>query len=159
MKNVNRIGALVLAALLVAAPVFAAEMTVGGFVVQLAKAKNLNATDARIASDALAGIGIVLPGDLKLSARLTEGDVTRISRVAGINVTTANPTAPFTTEQVERFFDTFSLELEPGLGGGGGGATTRSHDQGNQTFDPYAKGKGGAKGKKKGHDFSPEEPE
>ena len=162
MKNVNRIGALVLAGLLVAAPVIAAgDMTVGGFVVKLAKAKNLNATDARIATDGLAGIGIVLPGDLKLTQRLTERDVARISRAAGLNVNTTNPTAPFDQEQVERFFATFSIELEePDFGGGGGGAEANNHqDGGGPAFNPYAKGKGGAKGKKKGHSFTPAEPE
>ena len=161
MKNVNRIGALVLAGLLVVAPVFAAgDMTVGGFVVKLAKAKNLNATDSRIALDSLAGIGIVLPGDMKLSQRLTEGDVARISRLAGLNVTTTQPTAPFDQEQVERFFGTFSIELAPGFGGGGGGAETNNHDDGGgPAFNPYAKGKGGSKGQKKGHDFTPDEPE
>ncbi len=87
--NVKRLGALFVAALLVTAavPAFAAsDATVGEFVIKLAKARNLAATDARVAVDALRGIGVRVPADLNYSKRLTEGDVARLSRVFGLNV-------------------------------------------------------------------------
>ena len=53
MRNLKRLGAVAIAiALLAAVPTMAADITVGQFVQQLARAKNLNATDAQAAADA-----------------------------------------------------------------------------------------------------------
>ena len=158
--NVKRLGALFVATLLVTAalPAFAAsDATVGEFVIKLAKARNLAATDARVAVDALRGVGVRVPADLNYSKRLTEGDVARLSRVFGLNVTTTTPDNSFTTDQVDRFFATFGVDIgfTVGTETGNSGA---DHASG-LAFDPYSKGKGGSKGKKKGHDFTPTEPE
>ena len=157
--NVKRLGALLVAALLVTAavPTFAAsDATVGEFVIQLAKSRNLAATDARVAANALRGIGVRVPADLNYSKKLTEGDVTILARSFGLNVTTTNPDNLFTTDQVDRFFATFGGDI--GFTLIGGSDSTKGHT-GLPGFDPYSKGKGGSKGLKKGHDFTPTEPE
>ncbi len=158
--RVKLLGTLFVAAVLVTAavPTFAAgDATVGEFVIKLAKARNLAATDARVAVDALRGIGVRVPADLNYSKKLTEGDVARLARSFGLNVTTATPDNSFTSDQVDRFFATFGVDIESKLGLGGNG--TRGHDNSSNTFNPYTKGKGGSNGKKKGHDFTPTEPE
>jgi hypothetical protein len=169
MKILARIGAMGVAALLVAAvgvPAFAAdEVTVGQFVQRLAVTKNLNATDARIASDSLRAVGVRLPADLDMNARLTESDVVAISRSAGLRVTSSNPEQAFTPEQVDAFF--FALADEISVTGDPDDEirtnTVRPYGEGNGNgwgppFDPFTKGKGQAKGKAKGW-RSPYEPE
>lgn len=142
--------AVVLAA--AAAPSLAADVTVGQFVQELARAKQLNATDAEIAAESLRSVGVRLPQDLRLSERLTEGDVVRISRAAGLSVSTTNPAAPFDEEQVDRFLVVFGVEL---------GTTppddpvVEPHDP---DFDPWLKGKGNHYGHHK-YSRSPTEPE
>ena len=111
--------------------------------------------------------GVRLPGDLNLDAPLTEGDVTRIATTAGLNVRTSQPDRSFGRMQVERFFASFSTELNndpsglvrdddgpenPGQGSGPG------NGNGGPPFDPFSKGKGKHKGKAKQHQ-TPEEPE
>ena len=155
--SLKRFGALTLALLFVVAatPTFAADATVGNFVVKLAKARNLAATDARLAADSLRGVGIRVPAGTDFNATLTEGDVARLSRLFGLTVTTTTPSNTFSTEQVDRFFVTFGSDL-------GGSAYATNSDDGDDdgpAFNPYSKGKGGSKGKKKGHDFTPTEPE
>jgi len=156
--NVKRLGALFVAALLVMAamPAHAAsDATVGDFVIKLAKSRNLASTDAQVAGNALRGIGVRVPADLTYSSRLTEGDVTRLSRSFGLNVTTTTPDKLFTNDQVDSFFATFGSDIGTKLTGTG--ESQRNHDSG-LDFNPYSKGKGGSKGKKKGHDFTPMEP-
>ncbi|MDH3628303.1 MAG: hypothetical protein OEV00_11385 [Acidobacteriota bacterium] len=130
----------------------AGEITVGGFVQAIAKAKNLNATDASIAVDALAAAGITLPADLNMNGQLTEGDVARISQSLGLNVNTSRPSANFTRAQVNRYFRSFEEEI--GFSGGGGAVAA----SGTPAFDPFSKGNGKSKGKGKGH-TTPTEPE
>jgi hypothetical protein len=155
--SLKRFGALSIALLLVVAamPAFAADATVGSFVIKLAKARNLAATDARIATDSLRGVGMRLPASLDHSKQLTEGEVARIARMMGINVSTSTPDDSFSSEQVDRFFVSFGSDL------GGSTVTTNGGDGDDDgpAFNPYSKGKGGSKGKKKGHDFTPTEPE
>lgn len=164
MKMVNKLGAIAIAFAVVAVlalPAFAAgDVTVGQFVQRLAKEKNLNSATLEIAADSLTAVGVSLPAGLDFSARLTEGHVSRISRSMGLNVTTSRPERAFDDGQVDSFFSTFSLELGAGAGDDdsastrGGetpdGASGGSNGEG-PGFDPYAKGKGGSKGKKKGH--------
>ena len=118
MRNFKRIGAVAVAFLVVAALVAPAQaanqVTVGQFVQELARAKNLNATDARIAADNLAAIGIVMPANLSLGDRLTEGDVAVIAQAAGLNVRASAPAATFDDDKVDRFFTSFSRELSEG---------------------------------------------
>ncbi len=157
--RVKLLGTLFVAAVLVTAavPTFAAgDATVGEFVIKLAKIRNLAATDARVAVDALRGVGVRVPMDLNYSKKLTEGDVARLSRSFGLNVTTTSPDTLFNAGQVDRFFATFGVDI--GRTEGEGNTEARDHAEG-LAFDPYSKGKGGTKGKKKGHGFTPTEPE
>jgi len=154
MRNVKRLGAMAVAVVLAvafAAPAQATEITVGQFVQQLARAKNLNATDARIAADSLAAVGVVLP-PLNYGAALTEGDVALIARSAGLNVRTATPNAAFSANKSNRFFTSFSGELDED----NGIRTRRSYRKSEPGEDeapdgeaeaPDGKGKGPGKGK------------
>jgi len=147
-----------------AIPAFAAEATVGQFVQELARAKNLNATDARIAADALRAAGVRLPSNLDLGKRLTQADVATIAREFGLRVTTSRPGQAFDSEQVDQFFVSFAADLaitgsesfatnddcapgedctNPGEGSGPGNGMS------GPPFDPFTKGKGKAKGKSK----------
>ncbi len=149
---------ILLTVLALALPVLASdEMTVGNFVQRLARSKNLNAADARIAVDSLHEAGIRLPSDLALSTRLTEGDVARIARTLGLAVSTNRPDAGFSSEQVDLFFASFRVELTLAVDGGAGNSARRTWD--GSPFNPYTKGKGGGKGKKKGRSLMPAEPE
>jgi hypothetical protein len=157
MRNLIRFGAMAVAVLMVAAVVAPAlassEVTVGRFVQELARHKNLNATDVQIAVDSLRSVGIRLPEGMRLEARLTEGDVVNISRAAGLRVTTSNPNAPFDSEQVQSFLFALSDELVDD--GGNTVRTTYPYGEGNgqgwgPQFDPFSKGKGKHKGHAKG---------
>lgn len=173
MKYVGRLFTVmaVAAAVAVAVPATASDTTVGDFVVKLAETKNLRAADSRAAVEALRTLGVRLPSDLDLDAALTEGDVTKIAAVTGLNVRTSRPDRAFGRLQVERFFASFSDELDtaslrheggpceggidcpnPGEGGGPG------NGNGGPPFDPFSKGKGKHKGKAKQHQ-TPSEPE
>jgi len=153
MRSVTR-SVLAVAVLLAAigAPALAAEVSVGQFVQELARAKKLNATDARIAADSLAAVGVRLPAELKLSERLTEADVVQISRAAGLLVSTTNPAAPFDEDQMDQFFVVFGAELESTPPGD---PIVEPHTP---DFDPFSKGKGNHWGHYKGG-RSPSEPE
>jgi hypothetical protein len=131
----------------VAAPALASEATVGRFVQELAKVKNLNATDPAIAADSLRAVGVRLPSGLQYTKRLTEADVADISRSAGLLVTTSNPDAYFGEEKVDRFFQAFAVELTQNAGSGEIITTT---DTASQPFDPFTKGKSNGNGKGKG---------
>ena len=178
MMNVRRLGTVALAFAMMAAiavPAFAAdEVTVGRFVQEMAKAKRLNATDATIARDSLRAAGILVP-ELRLDKRLTELDVTQISRSAGLQVTTSNPDGYFGQDQVERFFVSFADEIGSTGAGVGGGSTDEwcqnpngcdnpgegtgpGNGNGGPPFDPFTKGKGKNKGKGKGN-RTPYDPE
>jgi hypothetical protein len=133
------------------------EVTVGSFVQRLAQSKKIDSHNARLAVEALSQAGIQLPPDLELSARLTEGDVARISRALGLAVSTNRPNSGFSGEQVDKFFASFRVELALAPDGG---ALNGAHEaRAGAQFDPYTKGKGGSKGQKRGHDFTPTEPE
>ena len=158
MKSLIRCGATAVAVALVvavAAPAFAANITVGEFVQRVAIVKNLDATDARVATDSLRTAGVRLPADLDLNAQLTESYVVAISREVGLRLTSSNPDRVFESDQVDSFFVAFSSELvEP---------TAETADDGYPSengppFDPWTKGKGQHKGWGKGHQ-SPTEPE
>jgi hypothetical protein len=139
MKNVSRIIVMVVFALALAIPAQAAagDVTVGQFLVEIAKVKNISAMDGASAAAALRAQGMTLPS-LDLGKRLTEGDVAAIAQSAGINVTTTRPANPFTSGQVDQFLSSFASDLG------------RTKDPGTQNpmapgFDPETKGK------KKGH--------
>jgi hypothetical protein len=153
--KLKHLSALVIALMLVAAiPALAAsDYTIGQFVQELARVKNVNATDSRIAVDSLRAVGIRVPAGLDLTAALTEDAVVDISRAAGLRVATNNPGAPFDEGQVASFFSAFAVEL--GVGGEQDDPPT-TQDRDPDKFDPFTKGKGNHYAK--GH-RSPTEPE
>jgi len=157
MAIIKRLGTITAAAIVCFAlvtPAFAAsDLTVGDFVKRLAHAKGVAGSDARVASDALRGVGVRLPGDINYADRLTEGDVAVISRAAGLNVNTSNPDNAFSSQQTELFFinfkDTLGGENEVRSDTNPGGGSGPGNGNGGPPFDPFTKGKHG-KGKGKG---------
>lgn len=159
MKTTKALAALSLGFVLMIAAVPAkadSSATVGDFIVRLAKTKNLNSADPTIARDSLAAVGVRIPADLASTQPLTEGDVSRMARLAGLSVTTSRPDQSFSRLQVDRFFTSFQSELSriesvgasarddnPGNGSGPG------NGNGGPPFDPFAKGQGKKKGKAK----------
>ena len=162
MKRSLRCAALAAAALVFVASATptpaATDETIGSFIQQLARSKNLIAIDAQTAAEALGSVGVRLPANLNYGKRLTEGDVVRIARAAGLNLNTATPESDFSADEVERFFAVFSAELTPGDVGGEGTLTNApGNDNPNvqgPPFNPFEKGKGKGKG-----GVTPTEPE
>jgi hypothetical protein len=156
MSKVRRIGAVALAFVMVvaiAAPVLAAgDVSVGDFVMKLAKARNLNASDVNTAVNSLNAVGVRLPAGINYTDRLTEGTVTGISRSVGLNVRTSTPDSNFDSDMVDRFFVSFASEL------GDNDDTVISVDFHNNGNGKDPNGKGGKFGKGKGG-RTPSEPE
>jgi hypothetical protein len=123
----------------------AKSATVGDFLVEIARARNLTAADPASARAALTASGVVLPS-LALDKTLTEGDVVQIGGAMGVPVTTSNPTAAFDSSQVDGFISTFSRTLT-GVG---------VEPQAPNDFPNPGTDKG--RGKKKGHHKSPSDP-
>jgi hypothetical protein len=69
------------------------DVTVGRLVQEIARVLELDATDARVARESLSRAGLSLPADLDLNAALTEAEVVRVSRAAGLKLTTSRPEA------------------------------------------------------------------
>jgi hypothetical protein len=150
MRRFNRFGLIAVLAIAAAAvPAFAGGVTVGRFYTELAKAKHLGAVDAVSAEAGLRAAGYDLP-QLTLSKGLTEGDVTAISNVMGLSVTTTHPDSAITETQMNQFLSSFGREL------GAATLATGSTSTRSQGGDPGNSGNG--KGKKKGHNKSPSEP-
>ena len=175
MKNLKRFGAVAIAlvmALAIAAPASAnSDITVGEFIQQLARAKNVNASSSRAAADSLAAIGVFVPTNLAHGKILTEGDVSVIARSAGLNVRSANPSAPFDSAKTGRFFGSFGRELKQDTTGGkdqntdgskcgwwqnSGGSENEDEAPGGEDEGPSGKGKGKGKGK---NDMTPTDPD
>ena len=140
----------VVAAALIGAALFggvalAKSATVGDFLVEIAKAKILTASDPASAKASLIGAGVVLP-PTDLAKPLTEGDVVEIGGAVGVRVTTTTPTAPFGSEQVTGFISTFGRDL------------SSSGDDRQSTRDFPNPGGDKGNGKKKGHTKSPSDP-
>ena len=170
MDKLRRLCALLAAVALVATagvPALATDdvVTVGHFLKQLALVKQLEAPDVHSAVKSLDRAGVRIPANTDLNKRLTEGDVARLSRLAGLNVVTTRPENEFSTDRFDTFFASFSTELGKGSaddyqarnGETPDGSSGDAPGNG-PPFDPYSKGKGGSKGKKKGH-RSPTDPE
>ena len=132
LKSLKVVAAVLIAFAIFAAPALAAgqDLTVGKFLIEIAKVKQLDAVDAATARISLANAGIEI-GDLDLNKKLTQGDVVVISTAAGVPVSTTTPDAEFTEDQMAVFIVTFAPEL--------------SDEDDNHTrtpgFDPKAKGK------------------
>lgn len=146
MKRLSKFGVVAgVIAAFAAVSVLAAEVTVGQFLIEIAKVKNVAAVDAESAARNLQASGVNL-GTLDLKKSLTEGDVARIASAVGLRVTTTRPTAPFSQRQVDSFVQTFGSDLNSG--GIGSDPSTQSTTR----PDPQP-----GKGKSKGH-RSPSEP-
>jgi hypothetical protein len=129
-----------------AASVMASDVTVGQFLVQIAKAKNVSAVDGDSAVRGLQSVGVNLSG-LDMNKTLTEGDVARIAGAVGMKVTTSRPEASFSQRQADSFVQAFGKSL------GSGGTTDGPTTQTTTRPDPRP-----GKGKSKGHVKSPGEP-
>lgn len=148
MKRVAKFGLGAVAALAVSlSGAFAAEVTVGQFLMELAKVKGLAATDGATAERSLRSVGVAIP-QVDLSKSLTEGDVARIATSAGIRVTTASPDSPFSQRQVAGFVDTFGAVF-----GRDGGLNPPVYPNRPPREDPNP-----GKGQSKGFYKSPSEP-
>ena len=147
MKRVTRFGMIALIAVgSVLAPAFAGDVSVGRFYTALAEAKHLVSVDAPSAEASLRGAGFNLP-KLALDKSLTEGDMTSISNVLGLNVTSQKPSQVITEAQLNVYMSSFGSQI--GTSGGKlGGEIIK--------VDPFAVN--GSKGKKKGHHKSTVEP-
>jgi hypothetical protein len=138
------VAALVVA--LVASPAFAGEVTVGKFLIEIAKVRSLAASDAATAERALRSAGVQLP-DLDLRKTLTEGDVAEISKTMGLRVSSARPESVVSQNQVDSFVQTFGSDLTAG-----------PRDPGYQPNTPPRDDPNPGKGNSKGFYKSPTEP-
>ena len=144
MKRVIQVVLMALVVVAVMAPASAADkVTVGDFLTQIAQAKQLPATSGSAALQSLRGAGVALP-TLDVNATLTEGTVAQIASSLGLNVTSSNPSAPFSQSQMSAFVSTFGSEI--------GGIRTPNPQPNKPPFDPENKGL------KKGHHKTPTEP-
>ncbi len=126
-------------AILLAGTAWAAtgDVTVGQFLVEIAKVKSLPASDSVTAEASLRAAGANLPR-LDHAKVLTQADVAAISAGLGLRVTTSQPTAGFGSGDMDAYLTAFRGEL-------GGTPNTPRNDPGT---DPSTKGK------KKGHNKS-----
>ncbi len=151
MKSRSILGGIVAAfvALAVCVPVMAANtVSVGDFVVELARVKGLAASNVAEAMASIESTGVKLPV-ADFDRTLTQGDVVAIGNAAGLNLSSSTPEAAFTGAQV----DAFLVSLAPELGATDGDDSTDGAYNDNGA-DPRTKGKG----KKKGLFRSPSEP-
>jgi hypothetical protein len=141
MKNVKVLGgvAAALVTLALCVPAVAADnVTVGDFVLQLAKAKSLTANDPMQAQSALAANGVQVPA-IDLGKTLTQGDVVAIGNAAGLNLNSSTPSAEFGSDQLSAFMISFGPEL-------GTSDPENATDGDKPKTDPLTKGKGKKKG-------------
>ena len=151
MKNLKVLGgvAAVLVALALCVPAVAANnVTVGDFVMELAKVRGFTSSNAAQAKASIESTGITVPVT-DFDRTLTQGDVVAIGNAAGLNLNSSTPEAAFTGDQVNSFIVSFAPELTVPDDG-----EQTSNKEGNNAADPRTKGKG----KKKGLFRSPSEP-
>lgn len=131
--------------------------TFDDFLLRVAEAKGLDATDGATARADLARQGVALP-DVAPRAPLTEAHVAAVSRSLGIAVRTRSPESPFASDSVERYFAVFGREIRSS--GDPSAASESNEDTGpyprpnEKAADPAERGKG----KKKGLPVSPSAP-
>ncbi len=136
LKSLKVVAAVLIAFAMLAAPALAAgqDLTVGKFLIEIAKVKQLDAVDAATARLALANAGIKI-GEMDLNKTLTQGDVVQISNAAGIPVSTTTPESAFTNDQMAVYISTFRPELDADDSG------NNPHAHGKPPyFDPHEKG-------------------
>jgi hypothetical protein len=145
MRKFQRFGLVALLAVATTlAPAFAGNVTVGRFYKDLAQAKHLGSVDGASAEASLRSAGFNLPS-LSLDKSLTEGDMTSISSVLGLTVTTDRPSQLITEAQLNTFLASFGSQIGSQLGKAG-------------TISETPNAVNGAKGKKKGHHKCTSEP-
>ena len=129
MRKVVRSGPIaVLALTATLAPASAGGVTVGRFYTAVAQAKHLVSTDAASAEANLGGAGFDLP-QLALDKDLTEGDLTAISTVLGVAVTTHRPSQPVSGSQLDTYLSVFAARLRaPAAGIGDPYSVYSDHD-------------------------------
>lgn len=150
MKIWNKMGLGIAAAVVASAmPAMAADYTVGQFLVEVAKAKNIVAVDPVSAERGLRQAGVSLPA-LDLNRSLTEGSVAAIATAVGVPVSTSRPDAPFNQGQVDSFITTFGSSMGSS---GSSNQTDAAGTDGTTKEDPQP-----GKGKSKGFNKSPSEP-
>jgi hypothetical protein len=146
MFQIPRIVSIALLVLVLGLSAFAAsDVTTGQFLIAVAKAKGLAATDAATAVDALRAAGYKVPR-VALEQPLTEGAVTAVAVAIGLPVTTKSPDAPFASSQVDAFLAAFDEQIGARRG------RNSTQDSDSSGVDPETKGK------KKGHHKSSSEP-
>ena len=154
MKNLKVLGgvAAVLVALALCVPAVAANsVTVGDFVMELARVKGFTASNVEAAKVSIESTGITLPVS-DFNRTLTQGDVVAIGNAAGLNLNSSTPEAAFTGDQMNSFMVSFAPEL--GATDGDNSTAGSTNDPADNGADPRTKGKG----KKKGLFRSPSEP-
>ena len=135
MRKVVRSGPIaVLALTAVLAPASAGGVTVGRFYTAVAQAKHLVTTDAASAEANLRGAGFALP-QLALDKDLTEGDLTAISTVLGVAVTTHRPSQPVSGSQLDTYLSVFATRLRAPAVGIGDPYSVFGGDQGDDNDD------------------------
>lgn len=149
MKIWSKLGLGVAAAVVISAmPAMAADYTVGQFLVEVAKVRNIAAVDPASAERGLRQAGVSLPA-LDLNRTLTEGTVAAIATAVGVPVSTSRPDAPFGEGQVDSFISTFG----PSMNSSGAQTDAAGGNDGPPKEDPQP-----GKGKSKGFYKSPSEP-
>ena len=138
LKSLKVVAAILVVFAICAAPAFAAELTAGKFMIEIAKVKNLPALNAATAKGSLIAAGINVTS-IDVTKVLTQGDVVAISNAAGLRMKTSTPEATFSNEQMVNFISSFGLEM----GDSGEEATTNGDKP---KVDPRTKGKGKKKG-------------
>ena len=146
----------VAATLLVVAPAALATQedspTVGWLLREIATARGLSAPTEAGAAEVLEAAGITVPS-LDPAKQLTDHDVVAIGKSLGISTTTQTPDAPFTKSRARTFLSVFHNEIG---GVGDDRNVTRGEDEGDEDGPPFDPA---SKGKKKGHNKSPTDPE
>ena len=150
MMGTRRFVSLGIAVLLVTAlvaPIWATNpVTAGSFVKEWARTRQLDATDEMTALASLRTAGIRFESNFDPSKKLTRADVVALARRAGIRVSTVDPEASVSAEELDRFFTSFGHEMSgenPGQGSGPG------NGESGPPFDPFTKARGKGKGKAK----------
>jgi hypothetical protein len=138
-----------------------APKTVGDFLTAYARALNIelpaNAAPEAVV-ETLRATGVKLDAKIDTNAPLTQGDVVKIGRANGIHITTQTASKPFTAEEMNQFFTSYSATIAQANASStlvAGQALGGRRDARENTRNPY-RGKG--KGKHKGHN-SPDEPD
>lgn len=151
MSNWNGLGrgVVLLVALTLCVPALAADVvTVGDFVMELARVRGFAVSDAAHAKVLIESTGITLPTS-DFDRLLTQGDVVAIGNASGLRLSSSTPEVTFTGDEVAAFL----VSLAPELGATDGGNSTDGAYNDNGA-DPRTKGKG----KKKGLFRSPSAP-